>query len=235
MEYIDIHTHILTGVDDGAKSHEESLKLVAELKKQGVTKILATPHFYAETASLDDTLHKTKSAYVRLINDLSDDDPAVKLGYEIHYFKNVSKIDEIDKLTIQGTRYLLLELAYSQSCENAVNDIISLSLDRNIIPILAHIERFTLLPGFDKILEAIKDGFCIGQINASAFSNRGLRKAALNLIKDGYGEIIASDTHSVLNRPPEFDNAFKFISKKLGEDEVLRLKRINDNLCKKIF
>ncbi len=235
MEFIDIHTHILPGVDDGAKSIDESLQLVAELKKQGVTKILATPHFYAESASLDDTLQKAKKAFLNLKEKLSDTDPDIKLGYEVHYFKNISKIDEIEKLTISGTRYLLLELAYSQSLEHAADDIIALSLNRNITPILAHIERFSAMPGFDKILETIKDGFSIGQINASAFSNRILRKSALRLIEDGYGTLIASDTHSIKNRPPEFDNAFKVIGKKLGEEKVLALKRKSDSFCKKIF
>lgn len=236
MAYIDVHSHILPGVDDGARSINESLQLIAKLKKQGVTRILATPHFYASVCSLEDTVKKAQDSYADLKMFLTNADPQIKIGYEVHYFKNISKIDDIEKLTIDGTRFLLLELAHMPSLEPAAEDIISLVLDRHITPILAHIERFALLPGFDRITETIKDGFSIGQINASAFSiNRKSKKIALRLIKEGYGQIIASDTHSVNSRPPEFDNAFKIIGKKLGEDTVKKIMAENNILSEKIF
>ena len=88
---IDIHNHILFGVDDGAKSLEESLKMLRIAKEQGINTVYATPHFYSFDTDIESLKLKVEENYKVLCASLSDDLPNVYLGYELHYFNGIYK------------------------------------------------------------------------------------------------------------------------------------------------
>lgn len=235
MEYIDIHSHILPLLDDGAGSEKESLALINVLKNQSVTKILATPHFYADIFDLNETLSNAIAALEKIKELTAGSSPEIKLGFEVHYFKNISACAQIKQLTLNNSSYLLLELSYKGLPDSVVNDIISLKLNLGITPVLAHIERYAKLSGFENVLETIDEGFAIGQINAPSICDKHTRKTALRLIESGYGTLIASDAHSLKTRPPEIDKAFKIIAAKLGENTVNKLKQANHAFYERIW
>ena len=92
--FFDIHSHILPAIDDGAKDLNEALKLLREMKKQGINDVLATPHFYPYENSLDEFLTKSEEKYKLIKQHIENDKyPNVFLGCEMPYFRCESNRD----------------------------------------------------------------------------------------------------------------------------------------------
>lgn len=110
------HCHILPQIDDGSNSVEMSLKMINMMRSQGVERIIATPHFYAhrEQNDIKSYLKKRQSAYDKLVQaDHSNSD--ILLGAEVTIEHGISKLQDMDKLRIADTDYILLELPYAVS------------------------------------------------------------------------------------------------------------------------
>ena len=108
--YFDIHSHILPGVDDGAKDICESVELINSMKKEGITAVIATPHFYPNEMDFGNFLEDRKNAYETLCSILDGDIPKIYLGCEILYFKRMGASRELEKLSLNNSKYILLEL-----------------------------------------------------------------------------------------------------------------------------
>lgn len=234
--YTDIHSHIIPEVDDGACNIEEALKLLSVMGEQGITSVIATPHFYASKSVLSPKEHRIfVENKLKLLKDAAGDGlPKIHLGHEVHYFKDIANCEEISELCISGTNYLLLELPYSKINSNIPAEIVELSLNFGIKPILAHIERYMHQPEFNNILSVIKDGFAKGQINCDSLVDKPFRRTSIQLIKKGLVSYLATDAHNISNRPPKFTEAYGVISKKLGRDTAERLCHNSNSLLKEI-
>ena len=113
MTFLDIHAHILPQVDDGAKDMETSLKLLEILKEQGVTDVIATPHFYPDEDNSEEFALLIRNAYTALKKEtIGKNLPNIYLGCELRYFNGIGKSSAIKQFAISGTKYLLLELPY---------------------------------------------------------------------------------------------------------------------------
>lgn len=224
MTFLDIHTHILPDVDDGAKDMEKALTLLEMLKQQGVTDVIATPHFYPDLDNAEDFNAVVGNAYNSLIQEIRGKDlPNVYLGCELRYFNGIGKSRAIEQFVIKGTNYLLLELPYGTPITKTVlQDIIDIKEQQGIFPILAHIERYSKVPGYKKVLKLISNGYASAHINAGGVVAKETMRLCEKLIKGGYVSYIASDTHSPGSRPPQFDEAFKTLTERLGKSTVNR-------------
>ena len=140
---IDFHSHVLPGIDDGSDCVEESLEMLHTAKNQGVSTMLATPHFYAQDVSVDHFLEKRKKAYDTLKRCMDNSDcPDIRLGAEVCYFRGIGRAREIEKLCIEGTRVIMVELPFRQWDEEVLRDVEELMEKQNVSVMLAHIERF---------------------------------------------------------------------------------------------
>lgn len=224
MQYLDIHAHILPAVDDGAKDIDAAITLLEMLKEQGVTDVIATPHFYPDTDSAEDFAELVKKAYCELKNEVADKDlPRFFLGCELRYFSGIGKSRAIKQFVISGTNYLLLELPYGEPITKIVlQDIIDISERQGLIPILAHIERYSKVKGYKKLLKLISDGYAKAHINAGAIVSKEDAKLCEKLIKGGYVSYMASDTHSPDHRPPFIKQALDTITERLGRSAANR-------------
>ena len=168
MTFLDVHSHILPNVDDGAKDMETSVKLLEMLKEQGVTDVIATPHFYPIEDSIEEFVEIVDTAYNNLKQEtLGKELPNVYLGCELRYFNGIGKSAAIKQFVISGTNYLLLELPYGVPITKLVlQDIIDISERQGLTPILAHIERYSKVKGYKKLLKLIIDGYALAHINA---------------------------------------------------------------------
>ena len=215
----DIHTHILPNVDDGARSMEESLALLKLLAAQGVSSLIATPHFYAiNCVNFKEHLERVNSAFNALESLRQQGMPHIYLGHEVHYFKGISNSDDIGNLTLNNTNYLLLELPYADISSYIADEIIDLQLNRGITPVLAHIERYLSRRGMVSVFDTIKEGYALAHINCDSLLDGKLRKLCFNMIKDGLISFMASDTHSLEMRPPHMDEAAAILQKKFGPE-----------------
>ena len=218
MTYLDIHAHILPAVDDGAKDMETAITLLQMLKEQEVTHVIATPHFYPDEDNAEDFAQTIQKAYSDLIAEISNRDlPRVFLGCELRYFSGIGKSRAIKQFTISGTNYLLLELPYGAPITKIVlQDIIDINEQQGIMPILAHIERYSKVSGYKKLLKLIDDGYALAHVNAGGITDKAYIRVCEKLIKKGYASYLASDTHSIRNRPPLIKDALNIISQRLG-------------------
>lgn len=210
----DLHTHVLPAIDDGAQTAEESIALLTALKEQGVTDVVCTPHFDIAETSVNDFLETRNTSFALLSEKIKEEaslsDMRLRLGAEVKYNPNLARTD-LEPLCIEGTSYLLLEPLGSHpfNFEYTVDAIVA----RGITPILAHIERFSWLADDYDLLERLIESGAVLQCTASALFNRHHAKRFKKLLKKGYVDIVASDTHSMTHRPPMFEQAFSKMKK----------------------
>ena len=137
----DIHTHILPGVDDGAKNGEEALAMLRLQRESGVERMYLTPHFYPRHQEFEEFLEKRAAARETLrALTVGKDIPEMRLGAEVHYSPDILEMD-LRQLTLGDSDFLLLEMPhmiYPAYGEQVVSRI----LEDGITPILAHVERF---------------------------------------------------------------------------------------------
>lgn len=236
MRFVDIHAHVLPGIDDGAQDVDTAVKILEMMQEQGITDVFATPHFDASQYSVEE-FNLDVSEGKKLLLDATNgkEVPDVHIGCEVYYFPGISRSSGIKNLTLGGSKFLLLELCYGQPItEKVLNEIVDLYNKFGIVPIIAHIERYSKEKGFRNLLELIRQKVCMAQVNASSLVDKGHKRFALKLIKKGYISFIASDAHSVVYRPPLMDKAFETVKNNLGQEYVDALLKNSDsfyNVC----
>lgn len=218
MQFIDIHSHILPQVDDGAKDVETSIKMLKMMSEQGVTDVIATPHFYPTEDNVDEYLSRVANAQRQLESAMANNSlPKIHIGCELHYFSGIGKSQELRRFTIADTNYILLELPYGLAIDRGILKDIKLMCENfGLIPIIAHIERYSSQRGFKKLLRLISSGEVLAHINAAALLSRAQGRTCEKLLKKGYISFIASDAHSPDKRPPLTGDAMEYIRIKMG-------------------
>ena len=215
--FTDIHTHILHSIDDGPENFEQTKELLSSAIQNGVNKLVATPHFYAERHSLSERLETAKVRYRELLEFVSQNNLPISVssGFEVRYFKGISKIEALNDVCINNSAFLLLELEPLPITEEMIDELLDMHYSGYNI-ILAHIERYTKLSGFKRIKPLIANGVVLAQCNASSFISGAFQRPAFRLLKEGLVSVIASDTHSLEYRPPNLKEAYDIIEKKFG-------------------
>ncbi len=230
MSMIDMHCHILPGIDDGAQTAEESIELLHAEKKQGIDRIVFTPHFHPERISLEKFLKRRAESYELLKNTegFSELKIDTKLGAEVFFSMRIIDMD-VSKLCFEGTDYVLIELPTTARPYGVTHTMQSL-LERGITPILAHVERYGYFTSDPTQLYDLVTLGCVAQVNAAAVVNGMGAKGvnALQYINWELAQIISSDAHSIETRPPNTLAAYNFVNKKLGENYTDWLK---ENAC----
>lgn len=210
---IDIHTHILPYIDDGAKDIAEALKMTECLKQQLVHMAICTPHFNPTKNSIEDFVKKRKKA----LEAMYDSKITLISGSETLYHEMLYQYSDLDHICIHNTKYLLLELPYKEHWRDSDLDCINKLINLfNIIPIIAHIERYKILWKKKKNIRQLMRLGCLMQVNAGTIIDKRQRKIALAYIKNGLIDLIGSDCHNMSQRPPNIKDAFVIIEKDIG-------------------
>lgn len=200
----DYHCHILPDFDDGADCLETSLAMIEKMKSQGVGKIIATPHFYSHIEnSVDEYLEKRQKAYDTLMNasPVVDD---ILLGAEVTIESGISELQNLEKLAVQGTDYILLELPFKNYSRWIADEIYNISCRYKLKVILAHIERYIGIYSKPQMTEVLDMGTVL-QVNNSSVKSFRSRRFVRKLIKDGYKIVFGSDSHNMTSRPPDWN------------------------------
>lgn len=221
--YLDIHSHILSGIDDGAEDLTISGELLSDIHSQGITDIIATPHFYPLVDSLDEFIENRKKSHGLLLAYTQDQPhPNIYLGCEVLYYSGISYASGLEKLTLAGSRYILLEPDYCMINSRLQSEILHFS-ESGFIPIIAHLERYYKAKGFRKFYNFIKENHIPVQVNATSFFSKHYNRILKKLIRDDIITYIASDTHSVDIRPPMIKKALERITELYGKEYTKRL------------
>lgn len=219
----DCHTHLLPGVDDGSRNVDESKQLLAMLQEQGITTVIATPHFYANEQSIQQFLDRRAAACETLKAALTDmSPPTILLGAEVRYYHGIARLDGLDRLCVENTRVLLLEMPMTRWSGSMVRELLEIANTKNVTLVLAHIERYVRLQPREVWEQLLHNGVLM-QVNASYFNERRTRRKALRQLNEGTIHLLGSDCHGVRSRPPALGQAIEIIRKRLGDFAIQRI------------
>ena len=212
---LDIHSHILPKFDDGSKSVEMSQEMLRASKEQGVTTIVSTSHFYADSENPEHFLKRRRHAAEK-VSPLAEE-LGLKLYYgaEVLYFPGIAQSEAVRELAIEGTSLILIEMPFISWSEKIFDELQTLCYNSGLHIVLAHIERYRGIQTraiFDKLLE---QPFYF-QMNAEAFSSFATRRLAMKLIERDSLHFLGTDCHNITSRPPNMQVARQAIEKRLS-------------------
>ena len=226
---IDLHAHILPGIDDGPRTMEESLEMARLAVADGITTMVATPHlFRRRSVDFHELLRPQdiRQAVERFNEHLAEEniDLTVLPGCEVPLFPEIIKFFDEDRvLTINdGQCYICLEMPDSV-IPPATEDIIFQLSSRGITPIITHPERNPIFYEMPQKLKRFVSLGCLAQITARSLTRGfgwGVSRFTKKLVKQGLVHIMATDAHSVGSRPPLMKEALKKLSKLVGESQA---------------
>ena len=199
-DFVDIHNHILPGIDDGAKNTEESLALINGLKDLGVKQFIPTPHimhdFYPNT---DESIG---DAYQLLLGSLNKNllssitlNPAAEYMLDTNFEK---LLDDGNLFTLKG-KYLLIEMSYFQPPINLEQLIFKIKT-KGYEPVLAHPERYAFYHNnldYYKKLKALGCHFQLNLLSLSAHYGKSVEKTAQYLIEENLMDFVGTDAHNL--------------------------------------
>jgi protein-tyrosine phosphatase len=223
--YIDIHCHLLPGVDDGVKTWEESLECLRLAVREKVSRVLVTPHIWPgqydnPPAELEEKFEEWRRKASLLGLDLH-------LGSEVYYLPDLVEAHRAGRfVTMAGKgRHLLVELPLALFPPGVSRTLFELRL-AGLEPILAHPERYPYAAKDPFRLEELgKAGvpFQITTHSVVGLFGAAIQKTAFSLLEKGWVYLMASDAHSAKGRPPLFREAVRTVANRYGKEAARRL------------
>ncbi|MCG3135968.1 MAG: Tyrosine-protein phosphatase YwqE [Planctomycetes bacterium] len=224
---IDLHCHILPGVDDGAKTIEESVAMARAAAVAGTKVIVATPHMRHPQFHVPGSLAATKLAEVRAALEAARVPVEVVPGGEIHWSAGIADGLRSGELLGIGAahRWILFELPYSHVPPSFREIAWQLQLSGTQI-VLAHPERIVEFQDHPGKIEDWRNAGILVQVTAQSLTGEfGKRpqKTAERWLAAGHIDLVASDGHNTLKRPPTLDGAARAIRRAGGDTLAQRL------------
>lgn len=216
---IDIHSHIIPGIDDGAKNIEMTLEMLKNAEKNGTKEIVATPHYLLEYGEAK--INEVKE-HVKEINTLLEEekiDVKVYSGQEVYFSERILE-DYIEGNigTINDSKYMLIEFDMHKFDENIFDTLYELQV-RDIVPIIAHPERYKFFREQPSFINRFIDEGYLFQVNAGSIEGRfgeSVKKTANLFLDNNIYNFIGSDAHNNSNRNTGLNTAFDLIDKKIN-------------------
>ncbi len=245
---IDMHTHVLPDLDDGAKSEQEAARLLQSDFAQGVRELVFTPHYYGKKRSLESFLLQRETAMAQ-IRALVPTKLKTRLGAEVYLTGvNDPSNEVLCTLAIEGTKCVLVELPFDERWNKGLLiKLYGFIADTGYQPIIAHIERYREIRINPTLVNALVKMGCLIQVNTGAFLEKHTRKLAFALLKHGLVHSFGTDAHNETDRAPDYERAKELVEKKgFGKEwnrvqtrmrQILSGERV-ENVCdpiKKIF
>lgn len=228
--YVDLHAHILPGVDDGAKDIAGTRQMLQMAYEEGIRMIVATPHHrrgyaYASVGVL-------REAYEKTCAEAAEISPQIKvcLGSELH--KSHALIEELScgtALSMAGTSYVLVEFLPTDSYGEIRTALQRLQM-AGWRPVIAHAERYACLVRDIEKVEELTDLGCRVQINTGSVTGANgiaAKRFTKKLLKYGLVHFLGTDAHDMGSRAPQMKKCISYIEKKYGEDYANQIGREN--------
>ncbi len=216
---IDIHAHVLPGVDDGPRTIEAALEMLRAAASDGIGTIVATPHsHWVGGRELPEAVER--------LNELATEagiDIEVLPGNEVRIAADlVEQYQRGEILTVNGTGYLLLELHLSHNWKiEVIESVLGRLIEAGLKPVLAHPERYPFVVLEPRVVErfvALGVPMQMNALSLSGYHSQGSQRAAHALLDAGLVHIVASDAHSAHYRPPQLRAALDQIALEWGNE-----------------
>lgn len=231
---IDLHCHLLPGLDDGSKNMNTSLKLANDAVKDGINYALLTPHH------MNGVYLNHKKMVIQRTQEFQAEIDKCKIPLKVFPGQEVringdllTALDQDDILFAdEGGRYLMLEFP-DDDVPSYTSTMIYELMQRGIIPVIVHPERNTKIMKQPDILYDLLNEGCLSQITASSYVGifgHKVQKFSKQLIRTGQAYVFASDAHDLPNRKYEMNNAFKKLEVEYGNSYVKRFENNAKNI-----
>jgi protein-tyrosine phosphatase len=180
--------------------------------------VVATPHFYPRHDSPERFLARRQAAEDLLRREMEkyDDLPRLSVGAEVYYFPGISDSEVVPQLTIDKKRYILIEMPHAPWTEKMYLELRDLRYKQDLIPIVAHIDRYIRPFRTYGIPERLARMPLLVQANGAFFLDRFTRSMALRLLRRGQIQLLGSDCHNLTTRAPNLSQTRDVITGKLG-------------------
>ena len=222
---IDLHCHLLPGIDDGPKNLEDALELARLACRNGITHAVVTPHIIP--GRYDNTPDSITAAFSAYSRSLQAENIPLRLGMAAEIRLDPVIIDMVERNTLpflgeyEGYKLLLLEFPHGHIPPES-NEMVQWLIKRNIKPLIAHPERNRAVIDKPRIIEPFIKAGCLLQITSGSLTGvfgAGPKKTAEKLLKLGWVSVMASDAHNMQTRPPEIESGRILVEKIVGKVE----------------
>lgn len=222
---VDFHTHVLPQIDDGSTSIQESLALLRMEAEQGITRVVATPHFYAHLDRPESFLARRGAAVSSLLKAMEPfpELPRLSVGAEVHYFSGIGEADILPELAIDHGRHVLIEMPMGDWRESMFRDLEKIHTNFGLTPIVAHVDRYISPLQTHGIPERLMELPVLVQANAGSFLHLRTRHLMLRMLARDQIHLLGSDCHNLKTRPVNLRQALDLIGKKLGPETIRQI------------
>lgn len=197
--YIDLHSHVLCGIDDGSKTIEESIEILKQYEEMGFKDIIATPHYIEETTY--NSNNKQKKEIIKKLNQQIKKNKLninIHIGNELYISNNILELLSKKEIsTLNNSKYLLIELPMNNEISN-LNNIVFELLSNDIIPIIAHPERYSYIQKDIKKIEKLVNQGVLLQINYGSIIGlygKQAKKISKKMLKNNLVSLLGTDIH----------------------------------------
>lgn len=215
---IDLHAHLIPGIDDGATDADESVALLKMAQQQGVSRIVCTPHWQPGRFDNDRVRIMSGLGYLQSASQQAGLSVELRAACEVRVCAELLPALEKQELLFLGAldseRVILLEFPHSHIPPGS-DRLMKWLRKQSIIPMIAHPERNRELQKQPQLIRPLQQAGCMFQLTAAALlGDMGEAAQALSekWLQEDLFDIVASDTHSVKRRPPRMQEAFERIS-----------------------
>lgn len=230
---IDMHSHIINGIDDGSKSIEMTINMLKKAEQSGTTDIIATPHFMRGRFEVEYNEVLKKVEELKGISRENNIDINIYAGQEVYYSRKLLEYYN-DKIigTINNSKYMLIELPMLEfNIEEVINTIYELQI-RGITPIIAHPERYKQFIKKPSMINAlIKEGMLF-QLNAGSIAGdfgKDVKKTATKYLEHNIYSVVGSDAHRDRGRDTDMREALNILEEDKKEEFINNGRAILEN------
>ena len=221
---IDIHSHLLYGVDDGAQTIIDSEKMLKQAAAQEITGMILTPHYRKGVFKYPKEIIQER--YAELKDIAKDFGITLYLGCEYYADSRITEnIASGRCLTMGGSEYLLVEFDYKADY-HFIRSVLENCILSGIYPIIAHAERYETFIKDIKLLADFRQMGCLIQLNADSIlglDGRAVKRLCKKILKNELADIVASDCHDTEARGNHVADCYTYIGKKFGTDVARKL------------
>ena len=223
---VDIHCHILPGVDDGAESPRETVELLKREYEDGVRAIIVTPHYRVGMFETPEEIIETEFRKVRRFLKKNGIQLQLYLGCEYHsHSLMLENLQKGLRPTLAGSDYVLTEFSSTHTCAQIRAQVYEL-VTFGYIPIIAHVERCPCLLKEPEFIADLKNlGAQIQITSGSLLKKDGwkIKRFCMCLLKEELVDYIATDAHHIADRAPDLQECALYLEKKFGIQYAERL------------
>ena len=196
--FVDIHSHLLPGIDDGAKDLDRSIELILKMHSYGIKKIITTPHVLGDvyqnsSSTIKEKLKEVKDELIkRDIKDIS-----IEAAAEYMMDEQFSELLENDDILTLKDNFVLVEMSYFSAPLNVYDILFQIQL-KGYKPILAHPERYNFYHNDLNHYHKLKKAGCLFQLNLLSLTEqygKGVQKISQKLLKENLYDFVGTDTH----------------------------------------